>query len=114
VGDAIAHSTKDHFRRVKALFVSKKSQLGLLGYGQGKQSDVVHHVGGFTSDGRGGYDIYIDQTDNSDIGEILVVRKKSRAGLEGWLGACRIALAHVLRRIEIGPRYPSNSLPRLC
>ena len=34
--------------------------------------------------GRGGYDIYVDQTDDPDIGEILVVRKKkSRAGLDG-------------------------------
>lgn len=65
--------------------VPKKSKLGLLGTKDKKIdfSDVVRRVGvDDSSAGRGGYDIYVDQTDDPDIGEILVVRKKkSRAGL---------------------------------
>lgn len=67
--------------------VPKKSKLGLLGGKERKIdfSDVVRRVGvDGSSAGRGGYDIYVDQTDDPDIGEILVVRKKkSRAGLDG-------------------------------
>ncbi|CAL1710495.1 unnamed protein product [Somion occarium] len=71
--------------------VPKKSKLGLLG-GNNKAkdkankdfSDVVRRVGGGSTNGRGGFEIYVDQADDPDLGEILVVKKKkSRLGLDG-------------------------------
>lgn len=71
--------------------VPKKSKLGLLGGGKAKDkaskdiSDVARRVvGGNASTGRGGFEIYVDQTEDPDIGEIVVVKKrKSRLGLDG-------------------------------
>ncbi|KAH9846904.1 hypothetical protein C2E23DRAFT_872120 [Lenzites betulinus] len=70
--------------------VPKKSKLGLLGGSKTKEksnkdfSDVVRRVGGAPSTGRGGFEIYVDQNDDPDLGEILVVKKKkSRLGLDG-------------------------------
>ncbi|KIY52945.1 hypothetical protein FISHEDRAFT_69402 [Fistulina hepatica ATCC 64428] len=69
--------------------VPKKSKLGLLGRtsnekDKGKDlSDVIRRVGGSGST-RGGFEIYVDRTEDPDIGEILVVqKKKSRAALDG-------------------------------
>ncbi|OBZ78003.1 hypothetical protein A0H81_01654 [Grifola frondosa] len=71
--------------------VPKKSKLGLLG-GNGKMkgkaskdfSDVVRRVGGSPSTGRGGFEIYVDHSEDPDLGEIVVVKKKkSRMGLDG-------------------------------
>lgn len=70
--------------------VPKKSKLGLLGGNKDKQrdrakdlSDVVRRVGGSTSRGGSGFEIYVDPTD-PDIGEIVMVKKKkSRGGLDG-------------------------------
>lgn len=77
--------------------VPKKSKLALLGVGGAVQerektrdfSDVVRRVGGDTSSARGGFEIYVDPTEDPDIGEIVLVkRKKSRAALDGmtWGG----------------------------
>lgn len=68
--------------------VPKKSKLGLLGVGskdKGKDlSDVVRRVGADSSSARGGFEIYVDPTNDPDLGDILVVKKqKSRAGLNG-------------------------------
>ena len=47
-------------------------------------SDVVRRVGGAPSTGRGGFDIYVDQAEDTEIGEILLVKKrKSRGALDG-------------------------------
>ncbi|THU90173.1 hypothetical protein K435DRAFT_864575, partial [Dendrothele bispora CBS 962.96] len=74
--------------------VPKRSKLGLLGVGSGNSSssnkekdkdfsDVVRRVG-VSSSSRRGFDIYVDPTDDPEIGEILMVKKKkSRAGLDG-------------------------------
>ncbi|PBK61490.1 hypothetical protein ARMSODRAFT_1025623 [Armillaria solidipes] len=77
--------------------VPKKSKLGLLGAGGAVKerektrdfSDVVRRVGGDASSTRGGFEIYVDPTEDPDIGEIVLVkRKKSRAALDGmrWGG----------------------------
>ncbi|KAF9258752.1 hypothetical protein L218DRAFT_711641 [Marasmius fiardii PR-910] len=72
--------------------VPKKSKLGLLGSGgnnkdKGKErgdfSDVIRRVGG-SSSARRGFDIYVDPTDDPEMGEIIMVKKKkSRGGLDG-------------------------------
>ena len=70
--------------------VPKKSKLGLLGAVKGSKersqndfSDVVRRIGGITSAGRGGYEIYVDHTEDPDLEEIVLVkRKKSRLGLD--------------------------------
>ena len=74
----------------KKRLVPKKSKLGLLGGSKMKEktnkdfSDVVRRVGGAPSTGRGGFEIYVDQNDDPELGEILVVKKKkSRLGLDG-------------------------------
>lgn len=70
--------------------VPKKSKLGLLGGGKTKEknandfSDVVRRVGGVPSTGRSGFEIYVDQGGDPDLGEMVVVKKKkSRVGLDG-------------------------------
>ena len=71
--------------------VPKKSKLGLLGSSKAKEnkaskdfSDVVRRVGGAPSTGRSGFEIYVDQGDDPEMGEIVVVKKKkSRLGLNG-------------------------------
>ncbi|PIL26963.1 hypothetical protein GSI_10101 [Ganoderma sinense ZZ0214-1] len=74
----------------KKRLVPKKSKLGLLGGSKTKEkankdfSDVVRRVGGAPSTGRGGFEIYVDQNDDPELGEIVVVKKKkSRLGLDG-------------------------------
>jgi len=70
--------------------VPKKSKLGLLGAVKGNKersqndfSDVVRRIGGTTSAGRDGYEIYVDHTEDPDLEEIVLVkRKKSRLGLD--------------------------------
>ncbi|EPQ51625.1 hypothetical protein GLOTRDRAFT_117955 [Gloeophyllum trabeum ATCC 11539] len=71
--------------------IPKKSKLGLLGSTSGKPkekgkdlSDVVRRVGGSASTGRGGFEIYVDPTEDPDFDDIVVVKKKkSRAALDG-------------------------------
>jgi hypothetical protein len=70
--------------------VPKKSKLGLLGAVKGNKersqndfSDVVRRIGGITSAGQGGYEIYVDHTEDPDMEEIVLVKKKkSRLGLD--------------------------------
>lgn len=70
--------------------VPKKSKLGLLGAVKGNKersqndfSDVVRRIGGVTSAGRGGYEIYVDHTEDPDLEEIVLIKKKkSRLGLD--------------------------------
>lgn len=70
--------------------VPKKSKLGLLGAVKGNKersqndfSDVVRRIGGTASAGRDGYEIYVDHTEDPDLEEIVLVkRKKSRLGLD--------------------------------
>lgn len=70
--------------------VPKKSKLGLLGAvktnkerSQSDFSDVVRRIGGTASAGRGGYEIYVDHTEDPDLEEIVLIkRKKSRLGLD--------------------------------
>ena len=69
--------------------VPKKSKLGLLGAVKSKDrsqndfSDVVRRVGGMASAGRSGYKIYVDHTDDPDLEEIVLIKKKkSRLGLD--------------------------------
>ena len=75
----------------KRRLVPKKSKLSLLGgsarEGSRKKerdfSDVVRRVGGDSST-RGGFEIYVDPSADSELGEVLMVhKKKSRAGLRG-------------------------------
>ncbi|KZT25561.1 hypothetical protein NEOLEDRAFT_1178340 [Neolentinus lepideus HHB14362 ss-1] len=70
--------------------IPKKSRLGILtGGAKPKErgndlSDVVRRVGGSGSAGRGGFEIYVDPTDDPDLEDIVVVKKKkSRAALDG-------------------------------
>jgi serine/arginine repetitive matrix protein 2 len=86
--------------------VPKKSKLGLLaGKDRDKDrdrdkradfSDVVRRVGadkgkgqgGLGSLGKGGFDLYVDQTDDPELGDILVVKRKKskvRGGLDGMV-----------------------------
>ncbi|KAF9449617.1 hypothetical protein P691DRAFT_799115 [Macrolepiota fuliginosa MF-IS2] len=66
--------------------VPKKSKLGLLGVGQkGKDlSDVARRAGADSSSTRGGFEIYVDPTNDPELGDIVVVKKqKSRGALDG-------------------------------
>ena len=72
--------------------VPKKSKLGLLGSSSSSAkareqdfSDVVRRVGGSpVKNGTNGFEIYVDPTNDPDIGEILMVKKKkSRLALDG-------------------------------
>lgn len=74
--------------------VPKKSKLGLLVGGKRSKmpenndlSDVVRRVGvsaGTASVAKSGFEIYVDPTAQSEVGEVLMVKKKkSRAALSG-------------------------------
>jgi serine/arginine repetitive matrix protein 2 len=74
--------------------VPKKSKLGLLVTGKRYKtpenndfSDVVRRVGGSNataSMAKSGFEIYVDPTAQSEVGEVLMVKKKkSRAALSG-------------------------------
>ncbi|KAI0635339.1 hypothetical protein C8Q77DRAFT_1054820 [Trametes polyzona] len=81
---------KPNSEATRKRIVPKKSKLGLLGGSKTKEkankdfSDVVRRVGGAPSTGRSGFEIYVDQNDDPELGEIVVVKKKkSRLGLDG-------------------------------
>ncbi|KAG1718128.1 uncharacterized protein EDB91DRAFT_662674, partial [Suillus paluster] len=66
--------------------VPKKSKLGILSSRETDLSDVVRRVGAGSSNknGSAGIEIYVDPTDDPEIGEIVVVKKKkSRVALDG-------------------------------
>jgi serine/arginine repetitive matrix protein 2 len=115
--------------------VPKKSKLGLLGAVKGNKersqndfSDVVRRIGGTTSAGRDGYEIYVDHTEDPDLEEIVLVkRKKSRLGLDAvaWgpgeentgnvlkPKASANASSPRLRRTSSNPSHPrTSSSPR--
>jgi len=94
--------------------VPKKSKLGLLGAVKGNKersqndfSDVVRRIGGTTSAGQGGYEIYVDHAEDSEFEEIVLVkRKKSRLGLDAvaW-GPGEEKASNVLK-----PKLSANAL----
>lgn len=66
----------------------------MLGVGAGRDeekdkgkdlSDLVRRVGGVlaSTSHRGGFEIYVDPAVDDEIGEIVMVKKKSRAALDG-------------------------------
>ncbi|KAL1747929.1 hypothetical protein HDZ31DRAFT_60801 [Schizophyllum fasciatum] len=70
--------------------VPKKSKLGLLNKAGNDEnsarakdlSDVYRRVGASSLSQRGGFDIYVDSSNDPELGELLMVKKqKSRAGL---------------------------------
>ncbi|TFK33165.1 hypothetical protein BDQ12DRAFT_448473 [Crucibulum laeve] len=69
--------------------VPKKSKLSLLTGGRDKErgkdlSDVVRRVGGGSTAARGGFEIYVDPTEDPELGDIVMVKKKkSRVALDG-------------------------------
>ena len=89
----------------------KKSNLGIFSStpftsssasGNTDFSDVVRRIGAPTASlasslkAKGGFEIYVDPTDDPDIGEILVVRKRPsrvRGGLGGVWRWCSCAAA---------------------
>jgi hypothetical protein len=87
-------SPKEDIQAPRKRLVPKKSKLGLLVTGKrGKTpenkdlTDVVHRVGGNTVTGsisKKGLEVYVDPTAQSEVGEVLMVKKKkSRAALSG-------------------------------
>lgn len=85
---------KEDVQAPRKRLVPKKSRLGLLVTGKRSKtpenhdlSDVVRRVGGNTvasSVSKKGLEIYVDPTAQSEVGEVLMVKKKkSRAALSG-------------------------------
>jgi len=85
---------KEDTQAPRKRLVPKKSKLGLLVTGKRSKtpenndlSDVVRRVGGNTatsSVSKKGLEIYVDPTAQSEVGEVLMVKKKkSRAALSG-------------------------------
>jgi len=85
---------KEDIQAPRKRLVPKKSKLGLLVIGKRSKtpenhdlSDVVHRVGGNTVTGsvsKKGLEVYVDPTAQSEVGEVLMVKKKkSRAALSG-------------------------------
>jgi serine/arginine repetitive matrix protein 2 len=85
---------KEDIQAPRKRLVPKKSKLGLLVTGKrGKTTenndltDVVRHVGGNTVTGsvsKKGLEVYVDPIAQSEVGEVLMVKKKkSRAALSG-------------------------------
>lgn len=73
---------------VRKRLVPKKSKLGLLGVGPKDRekdlSDVARRAGADSSSARGGFEIYVDPTNDPEFSDILVVKKqKSRGALNG-------------------------------
>src|SRR5712675_3717106 len=83
---------KENAQAPRKRLVPKKSKLGLLVNGKRSRtperndlSDVVHRVGGSAASvAKNPFEIYVDHTTPSDVGEVLMVKKKkSRAALSG-------------------------------
>jgi serine/arginine repetitive matrix protein 2 len=80
--------------------VPKKSKLGLLG-GTAKAkerdlTDIVRRVGAAPESARGGFEVFVDPTEDPDIGEIVMVKKKkSRVALDSIFGDATNAPAPV-------------------
>ncbi|KDQ55355.1 hypothetical protein JAAARDRAFT_59878 [Jaapia argillacea MUCL 33604] len=99
----VVSGTDNSVGPTKRRLVPKRSKLGLLGGSKKEKdlSDVVRRVGaGKTkggnggggggkvgTSGRGGFEIWVDQDEDPEFGEIVFVKKKkSRAGLGGVFG----------------------------
>jgi serine/arginine repetitive matrix protein 2 len=95
---SVSHPTplapKMEAQAVRKRLVPKKSKLGLLVSGKRSKTpenndfnNVVRRSGGSTttaSGAKGGFEIYVDPTPRSEVGEVLMVKKKkSRAALSG-------------------------------
>lgn len=87
--------------------VPKKSKLSLLSVGskrgdKGKDlSDVARRVGVSSASTGRSFDIYVDPTDDPDIGEIVVVKKKkSRAGLDGLRWGALGDVTNTVKEVE--------------
>lgn len=73
--------------------VPKKSKLSLLNGPKAREtkqsdlSDIARRVGVSSASARGGFDIYVDPSEDPEMGEIVMIKKKkSRAGLDGVFG----------------------------
>ena len=94
--------------------VPKKSKLGILTMGRDKEkdrvkdlSDVVRRVGGDSFSATGGFEIFVDPTDDPDIGEIVMVKKKkSRLALDGMAWG-------TLEDVTNVPKVPPKDAPPL-
>ena len=95
--------------------VPKKSKLNILNMGRDKEknrgkdlSDVVRRVGADSYSARGGFEIFVDPTDDPDIGEIVMVKKKkSRLALDGMAWG---ALGEVTNVPKVPPKEPAPLL----
>ena len=68
-------------------------------------SDVIRRVGGGSSTGRGGFEIYVDHADDPDIEEIIVVKKKkSRLGLDGMKWGALGEVTNVPSSSQVGTK----------
>lgn len=93
--------------------VPKKSKLSLLSVGskrgdKGKDlSDVARRVGVSSASTGRSFDIYVDPTDDPDIGEIVVVKKKkSRAGLDGLRWGALGDVTNTVKEVAIEKEKP--------
>ena len=91
--------------------VPKKSKLNILNMGRDKEknrgkdlSDIARRVGA-DSFSSGGFEIFVDPTDDPDIGEIVMVKKKkSRLALDGMAWG---ALGEVTNVPKVPPKEPA-------
>ena len=96
--------------------VPKKSKLSILTMGRDKEknrgkdlSDVVRRVGADSFSVKNGFEIYVDPTDDPDIGEIVMVKKKkSRLALDGMAWG---ALGEVTNVPKVPPKETAQ-LPK--
>jgi hypothetical protein len=95
--------------------VPRKSKLGILSIGRDREkdrakdfSDVVRRVGApAPASGRGGFEIYVDPTDDPDVGEILIVKKKkSRVALDGMTWGALGEATNVPKATQIDASHP--------
>jgi serine/arginine repetitive matrix protein 2 len=106
----------------KRRLVPKKSKLSLLANvgtkkDKGKDlSDVVRRVGADVSvngsaSARGGFEIYVDPTDDPDMGEIVMIkRQKSRGAINGMRWGSGGALGEVTN-VPKAPKDKENKPP---
>jgi hypothetical protein len=90
--------------------VPKKSKLGLLGYGRKERgndsSDVVRRVGADTESTCGGFEIYVDPTNDPEFGDIVVVKKqKSRGALNEMAWGALGEVTNAPNMPRAGPVY---------
>ena len=97
--------------------VPKKSKLSILTMGRDKEknrgkdlSDVARRVGADSFSVKNGFEIYVDPTDDPDIGEIVMVKKKkSRVALDGMAWG---ALGETTNVPKVPPKKEAALLPK--